>query len=132
MILSWTNQISNFTQGIPLDIYDFTLQVIGAHVEGPFINIDKKGAHNPEYVQHGAPQGVDTLVETYGSLENVSIVTVAPELPGILDLIPHLVEKNVVVSIGHTAANFALAEDAVSIVGGGLSFWNKFFPFFLF
>ena len=61
-------------------------------------------------------------METYGSLENVSIVTVAPELPGILDLIPHLVEKNVVVSIGHTAANFALAEDAVSIVGGGLSF----------
>ena len=89
-------------------------QVLGAHVEGPFINKEKKGAHNPMYIQPGAPNGVETMFECYGNFDNVSIITVAPELPGILDLIPHIVEKNVVVSIGHSTANFALAEDAVS------------------
>lgn len=88
-------------------------QILGAHCEGPFINIEKKGAHNPNYVQSEAPNDIVTFVETYGSLDNISIVTVAPELPGILETIPQLVEKNIVVSIGHSMANCSKAEQAL-------------------
>lgn len=44
--------------------------------------------------------GLKGLEDVYGSLDSVSIITVAPELPGMMEVIPKLVEKNIKVSIG--------------------------------
>ena len=74
--------------------------VLGAHCEGPFINIEKRGAHDANYIKSNAIGGIQVLESTYGSLDNIAIITVAPELPGIIDCIPLLVNKNIVVSIG--------------------------------
>jgi len=106
-------------------------EIVGAHVEGPYINISKKGAHNPEYVQKdGAENGLDSLVKCYGSLENIALITLAPELPGILDLIPHLVDQNITVSIGHSMANFSIAEDAVCMGASLIThLFNAMLPF---
>lgn len=73
--------------------------ILGAHVEGPFINKEKKGAHPP---QHIIPfdKGIDSLEEVYGSLENVRIVTLAPEHEKSDEVIKNLVKKGVVVSLG--------------------------------
>ena len=73
---------------------------IGAHVEGPFINEEKKGAHDKLHIRQKV-EGLQTLLETYGNLDNVALITVAPELPGIMEVIPTLVEKNIKVSIGN-------------------------------
>lgn len=78
----------------------------GAHIEGPFINKEKKGAHNEKYIKSNATLGLDALEETYGSLENVVIITIAPEIPGILDCIKQLKDRNIVVSIGINANVF--------------------------
>ena len=70
----------------------------GVHCEGPFISSQKKGAHLEEYIQNSLSP--ESLLECYGCLDNVAIVTVAPELPGANEAIKWLTRKGVVVSLG--------------------------------
>ena len=79
---------------------------IGLHCEGPFLNPQKKGAHNPAHLRTPAVQDIDAW-----SLENhVRLVTLAPELPGALDVARTLVERGVIVSAGHSMANYREAK----------------------
>jgi len=88
-------------------------QVIGAHIEGPFINPDKKGAHNPSLIV--TPNSIESrnVTDVYGSLENVAMVTIAPEFDGALNIINDFVENNAIVSLGHSNANLVQGEEAV-------------------
>jgi len=51
---------------------------LGVHCEGPFINGKKKGAHREAFIQ--SDPSPDTLQRCYGSMDNVRIITLAPEL----------------------------------------------------
>ncbi|KAI9271407.1 hypothetical protein BY458DRAFT_533465 [Sporodiniella umbellata] len=91
--------------------------ILGAHIEGPFIAVEKKGAHKPEVLK-SAKQGIQDLDTAYGSQlkkgsEAVRIITMAPEIEGICDAIPDLVQRGIVVSMGHSACQIADAEKAV-------------------
>ena len=79
---------------------------LGLHLEGPFLNPRKKGAHNPEYLR--APDL--SLVANWSPETCVRLVTLAPELPGALDVIRCLTGRGVVVSAGHSMATYAQAE----------------------
>lgn len=68
-------------------------------MEGPFINPKKKGAHDAHYIISKA-DGMKTIRETFCSLANVKIITLAPEIPDVLDAIPSLVDQGIVVSVG--------------------------------
>ena len=87
------------------------------HLEGPFINKSKKGAHKEVYVQDEEELTKERVLSTYTTLSNakhnISIVTLAPELPGSNDVIPWLVDKEVVVSLGHSLSDLETAERAV-------------------
>ncbi|KAI8374205.1 uncharacterized protein BYT42DRAFT_499401 [Radiomyces spectabilis] len=92
-------------------------EILGAHVEGPFISVEKKGAHN-QAVFRNAKNGVKDFDDAYGSElkkgnEAVSIMTVAPEIEGVSDAIPDLVARGITVALGHTACRIAEAEQAV-------------------
>ncbi len=79
---------------------------LGLHLEGPFLNPLKKGAHNPQYMQLPTLAAVaDWSPETL-----VRLVTLAPELPGALPVIAALAERGVIVSAGHSMATFAEAK----------------------
>ena len=58
---------------------------VGTHLEGPFISSQKKGAHSENFIQ--SLLSPSTVMETYGSLDNVCIITLAPELEGAQDTI---------------------------------------------
>ncbi|KAK0417233.1 hypothetical protein QR680_012896 [Steinernema hermaphroditum] len=88
--------------------------ILGAHLEGPFISAEKRGAHPLENVV--GDLGSDpaaTLLSMYGSLEHVALVTIAPELPGAMEAIRFLTERDIVVSIGHSAAGLVSGEKAI-------------------
>ncbi|KAG0336430.1 hypothetical protein BG000_006581 [Podila horticola] len=102
--------------------------MLGAHVEGPFINEARIGAHELKVLQASAKNGYADFKDVYGlegetpaaqrklSKENqnsVKIITCAPELEGIMDSIPDLVEAGITVSVGHSMANISQAEEAV-------------------
>lgn len=80
-------------------------RVLGWHVEGPFIAASRAGAHDPASVRRPDRGAVVDWSPTTG----VRMVTLAPELPGALDVVARLVDQGVVVSAGHSAATHAEA-----------------------
>jgi N-acetylglucosamine-6-phosphate deacetylase len=86
--------------------------VLGVHVEGPFISIDKKGAH-PAHCIREFDDGFRTVEEVYGDISNISIITLAPEKQRAPDAIDELVKRNITVSLGHSMADLSDGETAV-------------------
>lgn len=88
-------------------------EVLGVHVEGPFISTEKKGAHPAQCIRSPV-LGFKSVEDMYAlGLENVSLITLAPELEGALDAIDGCVENGIIVSVGHTTAQLAQGEEAV-------------------
>ena len=103
-------------------------KILGVHLEGPFINPIEgyRGIHRKEYI-------ISPLIGTFKKLQNWShdsivLLTLAPEIPGALDLIKEVVRnKKIVVSIGHSNASGEIIKKAVKAgvkaathVGNGL------------
>lgn len=87
--------------------------VAGLHMEGPYISPEDgaRGAHRREDV---APPTRDDFSRRQEAADGrIRLVTVAPEVPGVLPLIERLVADGVRVAIGHTAASPAQIHDAV-------------------
>lgn len=85
--------------------------VLGIHLEGPWICPERAGAQNPAYITDPAPEDVDWAVDQ--SAGRLVIVTMAPERPGALEVIRRFHAKGVRVSIGHTAATYDQVRAAV-------------------
>jgi N-acetylglucosamine-6-phosphate deacetylase len=79
---------------------------LGLHLEGPFLNPQKKGAHNPAFLRAPDPLSISD----WSPAQGVCLVTLAPELPGALELVAILVERGVAVGAGHSAASHAQAQ----------------------
>jgi N-acetylglucosamine-6-phosphate deacetylase len=81
--------------------------VLGAHLEGPFLSHARCGAQHPAHLLPPDPQILAELLKAGQGC--VRSVTLAPELPGGLDLIDRLVGEGVVAAVGHTDARYAEA-----------------------
>lgn len=78
--------------------------LLGFHIEGPFINIKKKGGLDPKSIYAFTPEALDEILEDTGG--TLRMMTIAPELEGHLNAIKMLVENNVVASFGHSTATY--------------------------
>lgn len=86
-------------------------QIIGIHLEGPWINPRYKGAQKEENIALPKLEAVQRL---YGLSQGLmKVVTIAPEQPEALAAIAWLKDQGVIVSAGHTGATFAQAAEAV-------------------
>jgi N-acetylglucosamine-6-phosphate deacetylase len=84
---------------------------LGAHLEGPFLSSVRCGAQNPAHLIAPDRRAMGRLLEAArGTLRSV---TIAPELPGALDLIPDVLDAGAVVAIGHSDAKYAEARAAI-------------------
>jgi N-acetylglucosamine-6-phosphate deacetylase len=87
--------------------------IAGIHMEGPYISPEDgaRGAHRREDV---FPASIDDFKRRHEATDGtVRIVTVAPEVPGVLPLIEYLRTQHIVVSIGHTAATPEQVREAI-------------------
>lgn len=86
-------------------------QLLGIHLEGPFLASEFKGAM-PE---HLLKKGSEDLAASYQRLANGNIryITVSPEVEGVLELIPRLRELGIVVAMGHSGADYDTAMAAI-------------------
>jgi len=88
--------------------------VVGSHLEGPFLSELRCGAQDPHALRRPDPSVLRRLLAAGAG--TVRVMTVAPELPGGLDLVRQLAAAGVLAAIGHTDAGYA--EAAAAIEGG--------------
>lgn len=88
------------------DRIKLSLLFAGFHLEGPFISKEKKGAHPVECVRSFQDGGIEALLEVYGSLDNVAIVTLAPELASSESVVKELTQRGITVSLGDYGSVF--------------------------
>ncbi|WP_319418811.1 N-acetylglucosamine-6-phosphate deacetylase [Pleurocapsa sp. FMAR1] len=87
-----------------------TAQVLGVHLEGPFLNYQKRGAHPEQYL---LPLTIANLKSVLGNYSHVvKVMTLAPELDSSRTAINYLTEENIIVSLGHSLATATIAKTA--------------------
>ena len=91
-------------------------EILGIHLEGPFLNPAKKGVLRSEYFLLPSESAMEAL--RWGGSGKVRRITLAPELPGALELIRRLREKGFLVTGGHTAATM---EETLAGIEAGIS-----------
>jgi N-acetylglucosamine-6-phosphate deacetylase len=82
--------------------------VLGAHLEGPFVNPRKPGAMDVSLIREGDA----TLAKSWAEKYRIVVATVAPEIPGGLDVMQTLAAKGCRVQVGHSLATPAIMEEA--------------------
>lgn len=84
---------------------------LGIHLEGPFISPARRGVHPPMHLQEPSLDLFERLWEA--SNHRVRMLTLAPELPGAVDLIAHARALGICVSMGHSNATLEQATAAI-------------------
>jgi N-acetylglucosamine-6-phosphate deacetylase len=95
---------------------------LGIHLEGPFLSHPKRGAHPPAYLLAPDIAVFDRLCEAAEG--HVRLMTLAPELPGAVELAAHATARGVRVSVGHS--NATAAETRATIAAGAVSATHTF------
>ncbi|NWQ39198.1 N-acetylglucosamine-6-phosphate deacetylase [Bacillus sp. EB106-08-02-XG196] len=85
-------------------------QIIGIHIEGPYLNVKRKGMQNERYLRHPDLEEMKTIMQKTGPL--LRMVTLAPELPGGLEMISFLKEQGIIAAIAHSDATYDDAKQA--------------------
>jgi N-acetylglucosamine-6-phosphate deacetylase len=85
-------------------------EILGVHIEGPYLSAQERGAHRLDLLR---PPNAEEypMFWRYGDL--IRSFTLAPELPGALDLIHQLKERGILISAGHSIAIDMVMERAV-------------------
>ena len=86
-------------------------RVLGLHLEGPYINPEKKGAQNPEFTREASFREVLEYFKASNGL--LRMITLAPEVKGALEIVGRVSALGVVVSLGHSNADYETAVKAV-------------------
>ncbi len=98
---------------------------LGVHLEGPFVNVERRGAHPAAYVSPPDPKLLNELLD----LGPVRMLTLAPELRGAAELARTAKERGVVLSAGHSDAPFDVAYGAFDdSVAGVTHLFNAMSP----
>ena len=83
--------------------------IAGIHLEGPFVNLKKKGAQNPAYIKSPNEKEIDFILE---NRDLIKVITLAPEVVG-NEVIKTLSSAGITVSIGHTCADYKQSIEAI-------------------
>jgi len=84
---------------------------LGIHLEGPFLSHKRRGVHPPECLVAPTVEVFDRLWQA--ARGHVRMMTIAPEVPGAIEVITEAARRRVCVSIGHSDAEMPVARDAV-------------------
>lgn len=93
-----------------LNKLELAKNVLGVHLEGPYISHAHCGAHKPEYLTTPQQSDLEKIVAT----KKVKHITIAPEIDGALEAITYLANNSVMVAIGHSAASSDVVAKAVA------------------
>jgi N-acetylglucosamine-6-phosphate deacetylase len=103
-------------------------EILGIHLEGPFISKARRGVHPPGAIARPSVQVLEKFRAAADGL--IRMITVAPEIPGALELIQAAVSNGIVAAIGHTDANYEQTQAAIQAgARHTVHFYNAMRPF---
>ena len=91
-------------------------EILGVHLEGPFVSTARKGAQDPSYIKAIEKMDLDSLANAASGLK--TIITVAPEVGDNLSFFPEMTGRGWIVSMGHSDATW---EQGLHAVQAGVS-----------
>jgi N-acetylglucosamine-6-phosphate deacetylase len=97
-------------------------QILGLHLEGPYINIKFKGAQPDEGIRDPNFDELDELLAAADG--QIKVMTLAPELPGSLEMINKLKANNIVASLGHSECDY---DTALAAIDAGATYATHLF-----
>ena len=108
---------------VPAVGHEMGAQILGFHLEGPFLSPDKPGVMKPQDI---APANLEDFKQIYEAAQgHISIMTLAPELPGIDPIISFCIKHNVCVQAGHTNATYEQMQAAFDKGVHGITHWGN-------
>lgn len=130
MLTMATNTIGNFLKGMEL-VKQYWQQggkgLLGLHMEGPYLNPAKKGAHIPEHIKKPSADEVRLLLEKGKGV--LKMMTIAPEVCD-KAIIRMLLDNNIIVSAGHSNATYAEAAKGFALgIPTATHLFNAMSPF---
>mgnify|MGYP003336467915 FL=1 len=96
-------------------------EIAGIHLEGPYLSHNRCGAHEPTLLRLPDLNEVKPLLDIGSGA--IAMVTIAPELPGAIEVIKYLEKNGITAAIGHTDGD---AEDAAAAIDAGASVVTHF------
>jgi len=86
-------------------------EILGIHMEGPYINPEKKGAQKEDDIKKISIEEFLEFNQASGNL--IRLVTIAPEMPGAIGLIKYLYKQGIITSVGHSNATYAQVQAGI-------------------
>jgi len=86
-------------------------EILGIHMEGPYINPEKKGAQKEDEIKKISIEEFSEFNQASGNL--IRLVTIAPEMPGAIGLIKYLYKQGIIASVGHSNATYAQVQAGI-------------------
>jgi len=117
-----TQGLGEMHAGIERLLSSGTPNLLGIHVEGPFISEEKRGTHNPTHVREPDKSSFERIIENYE--EDIELFTFAPEVKGGEKLLDWVKSECFAPSIGHSAASY---ETALAFVEKGVNSFTHLF-----
>jgi N-acetylglucosamine-6-phosphate deacetylase len=98
--------------GKPTASNSVSARPLGIHLEGPFLSHKRRGVHPPENLVEPTVKIFDELWQA--ARGHVRMMTIAPELPGAMEVISEAARRGVCVSLGHSDADLATAKNGIA------------------
>lgn len=86
-------------------------EILGIHMEGPYINPEKKGAQKEDEIRKISLK--EFLEFNQASSNLIRLVTIAPEMPGAIGFIKYLCKQGIIASVGHTNATYVQTQAGI-------------------
>ena len=101
-------------------------EIVGIHLEGPYLSHARCGAHNPDLLRTPTVSEVQTLLDAGQGF--IKMITIAPELDGALEVIEYLTNAGVIAAIGHSQSDAATAQAAIDRGASVVTHFNNAMP----
>lgn len=85
-------------------------EILGVYIEGSFINVNKKGAHNSQFVGNLNEEETNRIFDALDGL--TAIIPLAPEIPQYMHLISEFKKRGLIAAIGHSNATYTQAKES--------------------
>jgi N-acetylglucosamine-6-phosphate deacetylase len=99
--------LETFDQASPKNVSG--AQMMGLHLEGPYLSMNQRGAQDPKYIRNPDPKEYEYILSKSGSIKRWSA---APELPGAISFGRYVTDKGVLVALAHTDAVYEEVAEA--------------------